>query len=72
MRSRINGVVGLEPYNTPIQLELGLTTFAAFADAYQARWTVVRMAYEGWNKKSIADCLKSAIVQPSPSIHFLC
>ena len=48
----------LEPYNTPIQLELGLTTFAAFADAYHARWTVVRMAYEGWNKKSIADCLQ--------------
>jgi putative transposase len=48
----------LEPYNTPIQLELGLTTFSTFADAYQARWTVVRMAYEGWNKKSIADCLQ--------------
>lgn len=48
----------LEPYDTPMQLELDLTTFAAFADAYQARWTVVRMAYEGWNKKSIADCLK--------------
>jgi putative transposase len=48
----------LEPYDTPMQLELGLTTFSAFADAYQARWTVVRMAYEGWNKKSIADCLK--------------
>jgi transposase InsO family protein len=47
----------LEPYNTPIQLELGLTTFSTFADAYHARWTVVRMAYEGWNKKSIADCL---------------
>jgi transposase InsO family protein len=48
----------LEPYNTPIQLELGLPTFSTFVDAYQARWTVVRMAYEGWNKKSIADCLK--------------
>jgi transposase InsO family protein len=48
----------LEPYNTPIQLELGLTTFSTFADAYHARWTVVRMAYEGWNTKSIADCLK--------------
>ena len=48
----------LEPYNTPIQLELGLTTFSTFADAYHARWTVVRMAYEGWNKTSIADCLK--------------
>src|SRR5215475_8338102 len=48
----------LAPYNTPIQLELGLTTFTTVADAYQARWTVVRMAYESWNKKSIADCLK--------------
>ncbi len=42
----------------PIQLELGLLTFSDYAEAYQARWTVVRMAYEGWNKKSIADCLK--------------
>lgn len=48
----------LEPYETPIQLELDLTTFSSFADAYEARWTVVRMAHEGWNKKSIADCLK--------------
>ncbi len=48
----------LQPYETPIQLELDLTTFSSFADAYEARWTVVRMAYEGWNKKSIADCLK--------------
>ena len=48
----------LAPYDTPRQLELDLPTFATFADAYQARWTVVRMAVEGWNKKSIADCLK--------------
>ena len=48
----------LAPYDTPRQLELALPTFATFADAYQARWTVVRMAVEGWNKKSIADCLK--------------
>jgi putative transposase len=48
----------LAPYDTPHQLELALPTFATFADAYQARWTVVRMAAEGWNKKSIADCLK--------------
>ena len=48
----------LEPYETPIQLELDLTTFSSFADAYEARWTVVRMAQEGWDKKSIADCLK--------------
>jgi transposase InsO family protein len=37
---------------------LDLPVFADFADAYQARWTVVRMAYEGWNKSSIAGCLK--------------
>jgi transposase InsO family protein len=48
----------LKPYETPWQLELDLNTFSSFGDAYQARWTVVRMAQEGWNKKSIADCLK--------------
>jgi transposase InsO family protein len=48
----------LEPYETPIQLEFDLTTFSSYEDAYQARWCVVRMASEGWNKKSIADCLK--------------
>ena len=48
----------LAPDDTPRQLALDLPTFATFADAYQARWTVVRMAVEGWNKKSIADCLK--------------
>jgi transposase InsO family protein/transposase len=42
----------------PLQLELDLPTFATFDDAYQARWTVVRMTYEGWNKTSIAACLK--------------
>ncbi len=50
----------LEPYDTPMQLELDLTTFSSYDDAYQARWRVVRMASEGWNKKSIADCLKLA------------
>jgi len=48
----------LEYHASPVQLELELTMFSAFADAYQARWTVVRMAYEGWNKTSIAGCLK--------------
>jgi transposase InsO family protein len=48
----------LAPYETPLQLELDLTTFSSFDDAYEARWTVVRMAQEGWNKASIADCLK--------------
>jgi transposase InsO family protein len=41
-----------------VQLELKLEHFHDFADAYVARWTVVRMFYEGWNKKSIADLLK--------------
>ena len=48
----------LASYAIPHQLELALPIFATFADAYHARWTVVRMAAEGWNKKSIADCLK--------------
>jgi hypothetical protein len=48
----------LEPYATPLQLELAFPCFATFADAYQARWTVVRMAVEGWNKTSSAACLK--------------
>ncbi len=47
----------LEPYDTPLQLAFDLRTFSSFADAYHARWTVVRMAHEGWNKTSIADCL---------------
>ncbi len=47
----------LKPYDTPLQLAFDLRTFSSYADAYQARWTVVRMAHEGWNKKSIADCL---------------
>ena len=34
----------------PLQLELDLTTFSSFADAYEARWTVVRMHSEGWIK----------------------
>jgi transposase InsO family protein len=42
----------------PVQLELGLPRFSDFAEAYQARWTVVRMAYEGWNNTSIAGCLR--------------
>ena len=48
----------LAPSNTPIQLDLEFPRFATFADASQARWTVVRMAAEGWNKTRIAACLK--------------
>jgi hypothetical protein len=31
----------------PVQLPLPLTGFHQFEDAYRARWTVVRMCYEG-------------------------
>jgi putative transposase len=48
----------LERHSSPTQLELNLPTFADFDDAYHARWTVVRMAYEGWHHTSIAGCLK--------------
>ena len=41
----------------PVQLPLPLTGFHQFEDAYRARWTVVRMFYEGWHKTSIAGCL---------------
>ena len=50
----------LARFALPVQLELNLLAFAQFADAYQARWTVVRMWYEGWNKQSIAGCLQMA------------
>ena len=46
------------PSDPPYQLARALPTFTTFADAYQARWTVVRMAAAGGNKKRIADCLK--------------
>ena len=48
----------VERYALPVQLELAMPTFGEFSDAYEARWTVVRMWYEGWNKQSIAGCLK--------------
>jgi transposase InsO family protein len=47
-----------ERHALPVQLELAMPTFAEFREAYEARWTVVRMWYEGWNKQSIAGCLK--------------
>jgi transposase InsO family protein len=50
----------LERFALPVQLELNLLVFSEFADASQARWTVVRMWYEGWNKQSIAGCLQMA------------
>lgn len=48
----------LDKHPVVVQLELELKQFHDFEDAYEARWQVVRMFYEGWNKKSIANLLK--------------
>jgi putative transposase len=48
----------LEANPIPEQLELKLTTFHEFEDAYEARWEVVKMFYEGWQQISIAGLLK--------------
>jgi transposase InsO family protein len=48
----------LERHPIPVQLKFDFTPFHDFEQAYQARWTVVRMYAQGWNKKSIAGCLK--------------
>jgi transposase InsO family protein len=48
----------LERHPIPVQLPLPWTTFHQFEDAYQARWTVVRMYYEGWHMTSIAGVLQ--------------
>ncbi len=42
----------------PVQLPLPSLGFHQFEDAYQARWTVIKMWYEGWHQQSIAGCLK--------------
>jgi transposase InsO family protein/transposase len=48
----------LDAHAIPVQLELNLTHFHAFADAYRARWTVVTFWAEGWRKASIAAVLR--------------
>lgn len=48
----------LKKHPISVQLELGLKSFHQFDEAYDARWTVIRLFYEGWNKKSIAGFLK--------------
>jgi hypothetical protein len=40
----------LERHAIPVQLPLPVTHFHQFEDAYWARFTVVRMYYEGWHK----------------------
>jgi transposase InsO family protein len=48
----------LERHPFPVQLELEFSAFHSFEDAYQARWTVVQMYFQGWNRKSIGGLLK--------------
>jgi transposase InsO family protein/transposase len=48
----------LDRHAPPVQLALDFPTFHDFEDAYRARWTVVRLFYEGWSKQSIAGYLK--------------
>ncbi len=48
----------LKRHPVSVQLEMELAHFHDFEDAYEARWTVVRLFYEGWNKKSIAAVLR--------------
>jgi transposase InsO family protein len=58
-----------ERHPIPVQLGFDLPLFSEFADAYAARWTVVRMAYEGWNKKSIAGGLKLSRTHVAEILH---
>jgi transposase InsO family protein len=48
----------LDQQALPVQLELDLTYFHDFDDAYRARWTVVRFWAEGWSPTSIAGALR--------------
>jgi hypothetical protein len=45
----------LDRHALPVQLALDFPTFHDFADAYRARWTVVRLFYEGWSKQKSVD-----------------
>lgn len=47
----------LERHPIPVQLPLPVTRYHQFEEAYRARWTVVRMYYEGWQQRSIAGVL---------------
>jgi putative transposase len=48
----------LARHEPPVQLPLRWTLFHEFEDAYQARWQVVHLHYEGWQIKSIAGVLQ--------------
>jgi len=47
----------LERHPLLVQLPLQIIHFHQFENAYRARFTVVRMYYEGWHQQSIANCL---------------
>ncbi len=49
--------VFLERTAIPVQLPLPVIGYHQFDDAYRARWTVVRLFYEGWHRSSIAGLL---------------
>jgi hypothetical protein len=49
-----------------VQLDLPLTHFHEFEDAYPARWTVVRMYCEGWNYNRFAGALSVRTARPTP------
>jgi transposase InsO family protein len=47
----------LEKHPIAVQLPLKLTKFHEFDDAFQARWMIVRLFYEGWEQQSIAGLM---------------
>ena len=50
----------LEAHQLPVQLGLNLEQMTPFKTAYEKRWVIVRLFYEGWEKKSIAGVLQIA------------
>lgn len=47
----------LQQHVLPVTLPWPVMGFHQFDDAYRARWTVVRLHYEGWHQQSIAGYL---------------
>ena len=47
----------LERNPLPVQLPLSIMGFHDYESAYRARYTVVKMHYEGWQHQSIAHLL---------------
>lgn len=47
-----------EPSAIPVQGALPFGAYPRHADRYQARLQVVKLSYQGWNKRSISHCLQ--------------